>query len=165
MTRNKNQFFIYYLKENVLILDVFEYLEHLAATTVDYLYDWGLFETNNKVKFKSSIIKEYLQGKIERDVLYFNNISKKINCSIICFYRENQQLKVWDQFFEDPKKFINSCKRICKKSLPNFFEDSNEDVRLFQRVKGSFENIPCLIPNGEDEEFLQKKLKKIRKPY
>ena len=161
MNRNKNQYLIYYLKENILILDVFEYLESLAANTVDHLYEWNLFDGDNKVKFKTSIIKEYLQNKIKADVDCFLQCSKKINCSLICFYRENENLKVWEQFFEDPKKFIKSCKRICKKDLPNFFEDKNEDIRLFQRIKGSFQDIPCLLPNGEDEEFLQKKLKKL----
>jgi hypothetical protein len=164
MTRNKNQYLIYYLKENILILDVFEYLEALAANTVDHLYDWNLINQNNKVKFKTSIIKEYLENKTKTDVDYFLGCSKKINCLLVCFYRENQNLKDWEEFFEDPKKFIKSCKRICKKHLPNFFEDKNEDVRLFQRIKGSFQDIPCLLPNGEDEEFLQKKLKKLILP-
>jgi len=164
MDRTKNQYLIYYLKENILILDVFEYLEFLGANTVDYLYEWCLTDQNNNVKFKSSIIKDYLQNKIKQDVDYFLECSKKINCNLFCFYRENENLKLWDQFFEDPKKFIKSCKRICKKKLPNFFEDKNENFRLFQKIKGSFQNIPCLLPSGEDEEFLQKKLKKIKIP-
>lgn len=165
MTRSKNQYFVYYVHENILILDVFEYLQNLAANTVDYLFEWHLFDKNNKVKFKINIVKELLQSKIKKDVNDFLIVSKKHNCSILCFYREQNVLKEWEDFFEDPKKFITFCKRMLKKCLPNFFEDKNEDVRLFQKIKGSFENIPCLIPCGEDEEFLHKKLKKLQIPY
>lgn len=164
MTRSYKQYFIYHLQENILILDTFEYLQSLAANTVDYLFEWHLIDKNDKAKFKTSIIKELLESKIKNDIFTFLEISKKYDCIVLSFYREQNILKEWENYFEDPKKFINVCKRTLKKSLPNFFEDKNEDFRLFQKVKGHFNDIPCLIPSGEDQEFLQKKLKKLRKP-
>jgi hypothetical protein len=163
MTRSCKQYFIYHLQENILILDTFEYLQSLAASTVDYLFEWHLVDKNDKAKFKTNIIKQLLESKIKNDVNIFLESSKKYNCLILSFYREQSVFKNWEDYFEDPKKFINVCKRSLKKNLPNFFEDKNKDVRLFQRVKGQFNDIPCLIPSGEDEEFLQKKLKKLRK--
>jgi len=159
--RNKNQYIVYYLKENILILDVFGYLECLAAETVDYLAEWHLLN-DNKVKFKKTIIVDFLNKKIQDFCKDFIDMSKKIDCLMFCFYKENENLKQWQLYYEDPVKFIKCCKLICKKNLPNFFENKNEDFKYFQTIKGTFQDIPCLLPTGEDELFLQKIRKKIK---
>lgn len=164
MIRNKKQYFIYYLNNNILILDVFEYLESLAADTVDYFTEWHLIQ-NNKIKFKKNIILNFIENKIDSDIQSFIQIANKIDCSILCFYKPNSNIKDWELFYEDPKRFINLCKRTLKKKLPNFIENKNEDVRLFENVKGTFLDVPCLIPSGEDEFFLQKFFKKLNKTY
>ena len=161
MKRNKKQYLIYYLKENVLILDVFEYLESLASDIVDYLFEWHLIK-ENKVKFQKKLIYSFLIQKIEDDILIFNQIAKDIDCSILCFYKINNSFKEWEGFYEDPRKVISVCKSILKNKLPNFFENKNEDIRLFENIKGTFKSVPCLIPTGEDEHFLQNFLKKLK---
>ena len=35
---------------------------------------------------------------------------------------------------------------------------------MFQTIKGTFNEIPCIIPTGEDEEFLTKVKKRLKTP-
>lgn len=153
-------YFSYYIKENVIIFDIFEYIEQLGADTVDYMYEWGLLK-NNKVIFKTKVIIDFLEQKIKNDINVILSYSNQINCSILCFLSVKQKVTDWSLYFDDYHKFIKISKKICKKMLPNFIEvDSN--MFSFQNKKGVFCNIPCLIPSGEDEELLQKILKKIK---
>jgi hypothetical protein len=72
--RNKKQYLVYYLKDNILILDVFEYLESLASDIVDYLFEWHLVK-ENKVKFQKKLVFSFLNQKIEDDILVFQKIA------------------------------------------------------------------------------------------
>ena len=72
-----------------------------------------------------------------------------------------EKLTEWSNYFEDCQKFITLSKKLCKKLLPNYIETSNLSV-TFQNKKGKFCEIACLIPTGEDEEFLQLLLKKLK---
>ena len=67
-------------------------------------------------------------------------------------------------FYENPKTFIKLCKKACKENFLNFIEDKNEDLKLFQNIKGNYNGVPCLMPSGEDEFFMQKILKKYQNP-
>lgn len=163
MKRNHNDYFIYYLKDNVLIFDVFDYVEELASDTIDFLNDWNLLK-DGKVSYKSKTIKEFLQRKISNDVKKFNLFIVNNNCQSFCYFKKKNNLNVWSEFFEDPEKFLKHCKRICKDFLINFYEDKCEDCCYFQKVKGKFLDIPCLSPSGEDEVFLQKIIKTLKKP-
>jgi hypothetical protein len=153
-------YFSYYIKENVIIFDIFEYIEQLGADTIDFMYEWNLFK-DNKVIFKPQIIKEFLENKIKNDIQKVVTYSNKINCSILCFFTMKENLTEWSLYFNDCDKFLTLCKKICKKNLPNFIENKTNTIS-FQNKKGTFFDIPCLIPSGEDEEFLQKLLKKIK---
>ena len=57
--RPSKQYFCYYLKDNVLIFDVFDYIEELAADYVDYAHEWG-FIKQDKVSSKKLRIKEFI---------------------------------------------------------------------------------------------------------
>ena len=35
---------------------------------------------------------------------------------------------------------------------------------MFQKIKGTFNGIPCIIPSGEDDEFLTKTKKRLKSP-
>jgi hypothetical protein len=153
-------YFSYYIKENVIIFDIFEYIEQLGADTIDFMYEWNLFK-DDKVIFKTQTIKEFLENKIKNDIQKVVTYSNKINCCILCFFTMKENLTEWSLYFNDCHKFITLCKKICKKNLPNFIEDKT-NATSFQNKKGTFFDIPCLIPSGEDEEFLQKLLKKIK---
>jgi hypothetical protein len=154
-------YFSYYIKENVIIFDIFEYIEQLGADTIDFMYEWNLFK-ENKVIFKKQTIKNFLEIKIKNDIQKVLTYSTKINCSILCFFTMKQKLTEWSLYFDDCYKFINLCKKICKKNLPNFIENKNVTIS-FENKKGTFFDIPCLIPSGEDEEFLLSIVKKIKK--
>jgi DNA replicative helicase MCM subunit Mcm2 (Cdc46/Mcm family) len=158
--RTNKQYFAYCVKENILIFDVFDYLEELAADTVDYFNDWNLVK-DGVIQLKSKILRQYLEERIKFDILIINNKSRKINCRVLCFYKQQTSFNVWSSFFEDPNKFIKVAKRLAKKFLPNFVEISNEKS-LFQDVNGTFNNLPVVLPTGEDQEFLNKKLKKLK---
>lgn len=163
MKRTQNEYFIYYLKDNVLIFDVFDYIEELASETIDFLNDWNLLK-DGKVSYKRKTIKEFLEKKISNDFKKFNLFVVQNNCYQFCYFKKKNNLNVWSEFFEDPDKFLKHCKRICKEILFNFYEDKCEESCYFQKTKGKFLNIPCLLPSGEDEIFLQKKLKTLKKP-
>jgi glutaredoxin-related protein len=157
--RKHKQYFFYYVKENILIFDVFDYIEELGADYVDYCFEWGLIK-NNFVLNKSSFVKHFL--------FYVNNDSffpviseKEKKYKILCFYKEKQQLNEWSKFYESPEKFVNFVKRSLKKNLNNFFE-IKDDISLFQNIKGDYQGIPCLLPSGEDEDFLLKINKKLK---
>ena len=153
-------YFSYYIKENIIIFDVFEYIEQLGADTIDFMYEWNLFK-NNKVVFKTQTIKQFLENKIKNDIQKIINHSTKINCRILCFFTMKDSFTEWASYFDDTHKFIKLCKTICKKNLPNFIE--NKDILIsFQNKKGTFCEIPCLIPSGEDEELLHHLIKKIK---
>ena len=153
-------YFSYYIKENIIIFDVFEYIEQLGADTIDFMYEWNLFK-DNKVIFKTQTIKEFLENKIKNDIQKIINYSNKINCSVLCFFTMKNNLTEWSMYFDDCYKFITLCKKICKKKLPNFIENKNVLIS-FQNKKGTFCDIPCLIPSGEDEELLQSLIKKVK---
>ena len=160
MNLKNKVYFSYYIKENVIIFDIFEYIEQLGVDTIDFMYEWNLFK-DNKVIFKPQVIKEFLVNKIKNDIQKVVTYSNKINCSILCFFTMKENLTEWSLYFDDCYKFITLCKKLCKKNFPNFIENKTNLVS-FQNKKGTFFDIPCLIPSGEDEEFLQKLLKKIK---
>jgi hypothetical protein len=153
-------YFSYYIKENIIIFDIFEYIEQLGADTIDFMYEWNLFN-QDKVVFKQKIIKNFLENKIKNDIKKVLTYSNKINCSVLCFFSKKQNLTEWSMYFDNPFKFLDLCKKVCKKNLPNFIENKNI-LNTFQTKKGTFFDIPCLIPSGEDEEFLQGLIKKLK---
>ncbi len=161
--RSNKEYFIYYLKENVLIFDIFDYIEELGTELVDYLHDWNMIK-QEKIIYKNKIVKEFLNRRILQDFEKFNRFVLKEQCTTFCFFVKKPILKVWCEYFEDCEKFIKHCKRTCKNILPNFIENKNETLFLFEKIKGSFNGIPCLLPSGEDEIFLQKNIKKSKLP-
>jgi hypothetical protein len=160
--RSSKQYFCYYLKDNVLIFDVFDYIEELAADYVDYAFEWNLVK-DNKVSAKNIRIREYIDLWVTDALIQINTKSSKLNCKILCFYREKSNLNVWSTFFDEPNRFISIAKRVLKKKLPNFIEIQSNCL-LFQTIKGTMSDIPCIIPSGEDEEFLTKVKKRLKNP-
>lgn len=160
--RPSKQYFCYYLKDNILIFDVFDYIEELAADYVDYCDEWQLLK-DNKVSAKNIRIREYIQLCISDAVININDKSNKSNCRILCFYKEKNNLNSWSSYFEEPFRFIKIAKRQLKKNLPNFIEYQSENS-MFQTIKGVFNGIPCIIPSGEDIEFITKCKKSLKKP-
>ena len=158
MKRKHKEYFVYYIKDNILIFDVFDYIEELAADYVDYAFEWNLVK-NNIIIDKNIRIKEYIQLYITDALIKINDKLNKHNCKIVCFFNYKNELNLWSSFFDDPNRFINISKRVLKKRLPNFIE--TEEKNLFSTIKGLFDGIPCLIPSGEDESFLQSNLKKL----
>ena len=63
--------------------------------------------------------------------------------------------------FYNSNKFLDVSKKICKKHLPNFIESNNLKLN-FKKKKGSFFDIPCLIPSGEEEEILLSLIRKMK---
>ena len=160
--RPSKQYFCLYLKENILIFDVFDYIEEIAADYVDYAFDWNLVK-ENKVCTKNIRIKEYIELWITDMIIQMNVKASKMDCKVLCFFREKTDLNVWSSFFDDPNRFIKIAKRILKKKLPNFIE-VDTIYPLFQTIKGTMSGIPVIIPTGEDEEFLTKVKKKLKTP-
>jgi hypothetical protein len=162
--RSHKEYFFYYLKDNILIFDIFDYIEELGSDTVDFFCDWNLLNSDNKIIYKNKIIKEFLTKKITKDVENINRFVLKHYCSTFCYFKQKNDLNLWSNYFEDPIKFIKQCKRLCKNIFPNFIEDKNENNFYFQKIKGQFNGIPCLLPSGEDEIFIQKNIKKSKYP-
>jgi hypothetical protein len=160
--RTSKQYFFYHLKDNILIFDIFDYIEELSADLVDYLDEWNLIK-DGKSTCKDKVIKEYTQQCISLAQIIMNDKSSKLNCKILCFYRDKSELNKWSNYFSDPLKVVKIIKKLIKKNFCNFIEISNE-IPLFQTIKGTFNNIPCVIPTGEDEEFLTKMKKKLKNP-
>lgn len=160
--RPSKQYFCYYLKDNILIFDIFDYIEELSADLVDYLYEWNLIK-ENKASCKMSVIREYYNLWVSDAVISINDKLNKSNCKILCFYNEKPELNEWSKFFNDPQKILKTAKRVLKQKLPNFIEISS-NASYFQTIKGTFDGIPCIIPTGEDEEFLTKTKKKLKTP-
>lgn len=160
MKRTNKQYFVYYLKENILLFDVFDYLEEIAADYVDYCYEWHLVK-EGYVYEKHKGVKDYLDLYVTDAMIKMNDFALKTNCKILCFYNKKHQFNRWYNFFKDPEKFIKTVKKILKKRLINFI-DVSDTYDVFEGVKGTFEGIPCLIPTGEDEEFLLKISKRLK---
>ena len=158
--RTSKQYFCYYLKDNILIFDVFDYIEELAADYIDYCDEWQLLK-NGIVSAKNIRIREFIQLKISDAFISINDKSSKLNCKVLCFYREKSNLNIWSTYFEDPSRFIKIAKRQLKQRLLNFIEIESINP-LFQTIKGKFNDIPCVIPSGEDEEFLAKTKKRLK---
>jgi len=159
MIRKNKQYFIYYLKDNILIFDVFDYIEELAADYVDYCFEWNLAK-ENFVSEKTININEYVNLYITDAMIKINDTLSKNNCKILSFYKQKPELNYWSQFFKDPNMFIKKSKVILKKRLPNFVE--TDENGLFKDIKGTFNGFPCIAPNGEDIEFIFKNRKKLR---
>jgi hypothetical protein len=160
--RTSKDYFLYCVKDSILLFDVFNYIEELAADYVDYCFEWGLVK-DGKIYEKNIRIKEYIQLSIIDAIIEMGNKANKLNCNILCFYHEKFNLNVWSTFFDDPNKFISIGKRILKRKLPNFSE-INSNNSIFSYVKGKFDGIPCVILSGEEEEFLTKMKKKLKRP-
>ena len=159
--RTNKQYFFYCVKDDILIFDVFDYLEELAADTVDYFFDWNLVK-DNKVSLKNTIFKEFVNQRVSFDIKMINTKAQKLNCSVLCYVKDKKEYNQWSSFFEDSEKVVKMLKRILKKNLPSFFliEDG---LDLFKTINGTFKNIPTVSLSGEDEEFLNKNLKKLKK--
>jgi hypothetical protein len=158
--RNNKQYFVYYLKENILIFDVFDFLEEFAADYVDYCHEWGLIK-DGFVSEKPKHIKDYVNLYVSDVMIKINTVALQTNCRFLCFYKKKNQLNHWHKFFNIPESFIKIAKKILKKRLINFIEVEEEN--LFLTIKGTFKDVPCLIPSGEDETFLTKSLNKLKK--
>jgi len=158
--RKHKQYFVFYLKENVLIFDVFDYIEEMAADYVDYCFEWSLVK-NKMVCDRTNIIDEYIHLYVIDTVIKMTNVIGDNNSKLLCYYQRKEKLNEWNKFFKNPDKFLKCAKRIFKRKMLNYFE-IRDNVLLFQNVKGTFDGIPFLIPSGEDEFFLLKNLKKCK---
>jgi hypothetical protein len=158
MIRKNKQYFIYYLKDNILIFDVFDYIEELGADYIDYCFEWNLAK-ENLVSEKRNNIKEYINLYMTDALIKINDTLNKTNCSILCYYKPKIELNYWSQFIKNPNIFISVAEMVFKKRLPNFIKI--EEKNLFTNIKGTFNGFPCLIPSGEDIEFLTKIKKKL----
>jgi hypothetical protein len=158
--KNKKYFF-YYLKENILIFNVSCYIDELAVHVADFIYDWNLLK-DGKVSCMDKLIKELITKKIEQEIKDFKKVVNDNNCKMLSYFSLNSEPKEWKEFFTDPLKFIKISKRICKKNLPNFIEEK-VNQNLFKTRKGKFLEFSCIIPSGEDEEFIVKALDKLKK--
>lgn len=159
MKRKHKQYFLYYLKDNVFIFDVFDYIEELAADYVDYCFEWNLIKDNVVIE-RNTRIKEFIQVQVSLAQVVMNDKLRKCNCRALCYFNPKNELNLWIDYVKDPQKFIKIAKSVIKKKLPNFFEV--QENNLFKSVKGDFQGIPCLDPTGEDEDFLLKSLKKLK---
>lgn len=157
--RKTKDYFFFCLRENVIVFDVFDYIEEIAADCVDFLHEWNLIKDGH-IFCRKKVLKDYIEKRIQTDISYIKEKTKQANCKILCFFSKRNELNQWAKFFEVPESFIKIAKKISKQNLPNFVELINEKPP-FQRVKGSFNNIPCILPTGEDEEILLKIQKKL----
>jgi hypothetical protein len=159
------KYFFYYLKENVLIFDVSCYIDELAVHVIDFFYEWDLLKNKDDqtiINNNPKLVKELLETKIKKELEDFKKIAYENNCKILSFFSLNAEPNEWKTYFLDPLKFIKVSKRICKKNLPNFYE-ANINQNLFIKRKGTFLDFSCIVPNGEDEEFILKALDKLKK--
>jgi hypothetical protein len=161
MTRKHKQYFIFYLKENILIFDVFDYIEELAADYVDFCHDWNIVK-NNLVSDKKTIIKGFLETNFVTLGSNLFKMKEDLHCIPFFFYNEKDNFNEWSMFFKDPNDFIKTAKRFLKSRLFNFFE-INEKNTPFKTIKGTYQKIPCLLPTGEDETILTENLKYLKK--
>jgi hypothetical protein len=159
MIRENKKYFLYYLKDNIFIFDVFDYIEELAADYVDYCFEWNHIK-DNLASEKTTAIREYIQLYITDALIIINDNINKHNCKILCYFHKKGNYNDWKLFFKDPEKFIKISKTILKKRLPSFIE--TEEKGLFKNIKGTFNDIPCLIPSGDDEDFLLSNKKKLK---
>lgn len=155
------KYFFYYLKENILIFDVSSYIDELAIHVADFIYDWDLLK-DGKVSCTNKLIKELITQKIEQEIKDFKKIVNDNNCKMLSYFSLNSEPKEWKEYFLDPLKFIKISKKVCKKNLPNFIEEK-VDQSLFKKRKGQFLEFSCIVPSGEDEEFIVKALDKLKK--
>jgi hypothetical protein len=158
--RKHKQYFIYYLKENIFIFDVFDYIEELAADYVDYCFEWKMVN-ENFVSEKTITIKAFIESYISETISNMEYKNDKINSKVFCYFKPKTQLNLWSNFFKNPNRFIKVSKSVLKNKLFNF-KEIPEDLNLFQNIKGQFSGIPCLMPTGEDETFLLKMTKKLK---
>jgi hypothetical protein len=159
MIRKNKQYFIYHLKDNILIFDVFDYIEELAADYVDYCFEWNLTKENFVVE-KTKNIKDYIQLYITDALIIINDKLSKSNCKILCYFHKKDKYNDWNIFYKNPDKFVKIAKTILKKRIGNLVE--TEEKNLFTDIKGTFNDIPCLIPSGEDLEFISLNKKKLK---
>jgi hypothetical protein len=159
-TQNFKNYFLYYLKENLLIFDVSKYINDLALHVVDFVHEWELMD-NNLVNCSQKLIKELIETKIKKDIDCLLSIANDNNCKILSFLFLNDEKIDWILYFSDYKKFIKICKSKCKKILPNF-KEIKTNKKYFLKSKGLFNKIPCLIPSGDDEEFLTINIDKLK---
>jgi hypothetical protein len=153
-------YFLYYLKENLLIFDVSRYIDDMALHVIDFVYDWDLLK-DDLVNCSQKLIKELIEIKIKTDIDNLLQISLDNNCSILSFLFLKKEIKEWEKYFSDHIKFIKICKTTCKKHLPNF-KEIKSNKKYFIKNKGIFHGIPCLIPSGDDEEFLTINIDKLK---
>lgn len=161
MKRTNKQYFVYYLKDNILLFDVFDYIEELAADYVDHCYEWNLV-SNDLVSDKPKFIKFFIEQNIKIAEERISNMKKSLNCRVMFFYKEKSKYNVWSDFFKSPINFVKKSKKILKSKFSNFIENSDENLYLFERIKGTYENVPLLLPSGEDEDFILKNMKFIK---
>jgi hypothetical protein len=154
------KYFLYYLKENVLIFDVSCYIDEMAIHVIDFVYDWKLIK-NDVVNCSQKLIKELIHTKITLELNCFLETAKDNNCKIICVLIKDNKEKNWWKYFDEYQKFIKICKRNCKAMLPNF-KQIDTDKKFFVKTKGTFLDFPCLIPSGDDQEFIESVLDKLK---
>lgn len=165
----KNQkakkYFFYYLKENILVFDVSCYIDELAVHVIDFFFEWQLLkqvDDQTVIQTHTKLVKELLERKIEQEIIDFKEVVINNNCKMLSFYTTNSEPKEWKKYFSDPLKFLKICKKVCKKNLPNFYEVKIEKP-LFLKRKGTFLDFACVIPSGNDDEFIIKALDKLKK--
>jgi hypothetical protein len=159
--RSNKQYFIYYLKENILLFDVFDYIEELAADYVDYCHEWNVVK-DNFVKDNPKIVKFFLNDNLNLLQEKILKYKKEINCDVLFFYKEKPNFNLWCSFFKEPSIFIKKSKKILKSKISNFIEINDSNLNLFERVKGTYEGIPCLLPSGEDEDFILQNIRIVK---
>jgi len=95
--RKTKDYFFFCLKENVIIFDVFDYIEEIAADCVDFSYEWNL--VNDKVvSCKKKLLKSFIENKINSDLMHINETVKKTNSKILCFFHKQKGLNEWSLY-------------------------------------------------------------------
>ncbi len=153
-------YFSLFLKENVIIFDLYEYFGKIASDLIDYMDGWGLIK-NNKVVFKTKIIENYIKNQIDVDINSLKQKIQKKQFKILFLYSLKTKYEVWNDYFDNKFKFLKICKRIFKKNHKQIFDIDNFTFNLDNK-KGLFFDIPCFIPSGEEEEIILHFIKKIK---
>ena len=160
MTDGKiNSYISFYLKENLLLFDASTYLNDLSLKIIDILYDWGMYDeyVHCNQQFLNNIVIEQIQTDT-KNVFQF---AKKNNFKVLTYLNGDICTFKWCEYFKDSSLFFSICKKSFKKTFPNYFEIKGKT--LFKKRKGKFLNMECIIPAGEDEEFLNQVLDKLKK--
>lgn len=145
------------LNDRIILFSVDSYTNNLTLFILDHLYQNGLLN-DGKLPKQTKYLNYILKETIDDDFLDLQEVVKKTNFKLY-FFDLDVDIGDYSEYIEDSTFFVKKVKRYIKKYMCSGKKIPILSKNIFSN-QYLYDDMECILLNGEDREYLLKKLKK-----